>query len=382
MKKLLFIALSDSQEKYFSDISRQENIDGTVIRLKYFKHGSYLKGKQWASSKQLDIDSWLLFKAEKTALNKPLYSSFPFKQLLRAGLAFTALKFLASFVVKLKQLQPHAIVVLNGAHYKQQVAIAAAKALNINVLYLELGCLPNTTMIDNAGVNYNCNIPKDANFYLNLSNTETAKSLPSKLLARPSVKTTTKEITLPEKYIFVPFQVRDDTQILLHSPWINSMYELYDRITNAAEHLDSDYIFVVKEHPSDKKTYKELHERHPRIIFANSNNTQELIDNATAVITINSTVGIESLLLQKPVICLGNAFYSFSGLTHPANNQNELNSLVQKPSLLSINHDLVTKFLNYFREKHLITGRPKDYDQEHLQLMASKMVLLSNDEKL
>ena len=44
------------------------------------------------------------------------------------------------------------------------------------------------------------------------------------------------------------------------------------------------------------------------IIVTNSN-TFELIQNARIVITINSTVGLEALILNKYVIFLGDTFY-------------------------------------------------------------------------
>lgn len=63
---------------------------------------------------------------------------------------------------------------------------------------------------------------------------------------------------------------------------------------------------VLKEHPSSRVKYPDLARRvSDRVIFANGNSTQELIEKADCVVTINSTVGLESILLAKPVLVLG-----------------------------------------------------------------------------
>src|SRR5262249_52984485 len=146
------------------------------------------------------------------------------------------------------------------------------------------------------------------------------------LVARPSSqKKDIKPVVLPKKYIFCPFQVALDSQVLVYSPWIMNMHNFYELISKVSESLDEkDLFFVIKEHPSCKMDYSDLKsQNNERIIFANANSTQELIENAEMIITLNSTVGIESLIYNKKVITLGQAFYSGFGLAKNANSAEE-----------------------------------------------------------
>ena len=65
---------------------------------------------------------------------------------------------------------------------------------------------------------------------------------------------------------------------------------------------------------------------HSRIHFANSANTRELIDGAEAVITVNSTVGLEALTLDRKVITLGEAHYNIDGLVLHADDRASLHA--------------------------------------------------------
>ena len=75
-----------------------------------------------------------------------------------------------------------------------------------------------------------------------------------------------------------------------------------------------DINFVIKEHPSYRRSVIGKVTPHANIHFANGHPTPELIANADAVVTLNSTVGIEALVLEKKVITLGLAAYNIEGL--------------------------------------------------------------------
>lgn len=58
---------------------------------------------------------------------------------------------------------------------------------------------------------------------------------------------------LPKNYIFLPLQVHDDTQILIHSPQIKKMEDfirkVYTAIEKVNERENKNYYLVLKEHP-------------------------------------------------------------------------------------------------------------------------------------
>ncbi len=114
------------------------------------------------------------------------------------------------------------------------------------------------------------------------------------------------EADLNERYVFFPTQVRSDTQLRINSDVDN--LEAIKIITEK----ESTPIFV-KIHPAESdadliKEYKEL-ENKGKIKLVN-NNTIELIKKSQKVYTINSTVGLESMILNKDTTVLGRAIYS------------------------------------------------------------------------
>jgi capsular polysaccharide export protein len=72
-----------------------------------------------------------------------------------------------------------------------------------------------------------------------------------------------------------------------------------------------------------------------------------LIEKAGAIITINSSVGIESLLFYKKVITLGSAFYNIEGIVEHAENKNELENILKNLENYKLDKKLIENFLRY-----------------------------------
>ena len=113
-----------------------------------------------------------------------------------------------------------------------------------------------------------------------------------------------------EKYVFVPLQVSNDTQII-----INSDVSLKYLIDYAYEYAKYSSIkVVIKPHPAERndnilRYVNLLKEKNNNIIVSNDN-TMKLIENSELVITINSTVGLEAMIVGKKIKFLGYSFYS------------------------------------------------------------------------
>jgi capsular polysaccharide export protein len=246
----------------------------------------------------------------------------------------------------------------NGGKFRQLIAIEIAQLKGIHVYYYENGLLPKKVVLDPKGINFNNSVPRERKFYENYVND---KELPSELVPRATRHVdkfdTDKATELPKEYIFVPFQVDYDTQIIKNSPWISNMRELFGVIENISK--NTKYNFVLKEHPSSGVNYPDLHKKVvniPNITFQNGHSTQELIEKSLAVITVNSTVGTESLLFHKKVIVLGNAFYTIDGISHYAKSIEELSMLIDKLDKLELNEDLIDNFLRYLNYDYLISN--------------------------
>jgi len=254
------------------------------------------------------------------------------------------------------------MLIWNGGKFRQLIALNVAKLLDIEVYYFENGLLPNTMVFDTQGINYNNSVPRDKIFYETYQSTT---QLPKALVPRIGKNRKTfkgdKE-ALPQEYIFVPFQVDADTQIISQSPWVKNMRALYAIIESVAK--ESPYHFVMKEHPSSGVEYPDLHKRsleNNNISFHNTYSTQELIENSMAVITINSTVGIEALLFHKKVIVLGNAFYNIEGITYGAQDINELRHILEHIKTFTPNKSLIEKLLSYLYVEYLIEKNDEMY---------------------
>ena len=112
---------------------------------------------------------------------------------------------------------------------------------------------------------------------------------------------------------------------------------------------------------------------HPQISFDNTTPTPDLIKRADIICTINSTVGIEGLIKQKKVVTLGQAFYNIEGLVHHAKNTHQLNEIFRTIDTLSINHNLVEKFLDYMINDYQISGSWETPNEDHFKKLTLKI---------
>lgn len=246
------------------------------------------------------------------------------------------------------------LAVWNGFKDRPAVAKLVAESLNRKVIYFEIGVMANTTVLDEKGITAESSIPKDLIFYKEKRFDLKYGEIPKRNIeVRPTNankdRSVLKKISLPEKYIFIPFQQVDDSSILVHSKLIRTMYALYNWIEFVASKTSKDMFFVFKEHPSDSRDYKELYEKDKtgRILFANGNDTRALIEGAEAIITINSMVGMEALILHKKVITLGDSWFSFDGITKQAKNKEELLKEVLCVDNWKIDLQVIESYLSY-----------------------------------
>ena len=111
-----------------------------------------------------------------------------------------------------------------------------------------------------------------------------------------------------ENYVFVPLQVSDNKQII-----INSDIGLKELIDYSFDYAQKHHLkLVIKPHPAEKNNgiLNYIKSINSEDIIVSNDNTMKLIENSEIVITINSTVGLEALIVDKPVKFLGDSFYS------------------------------------------------------------------------
>ncbi|MFN7103610.1 MAG: nitrogen fixation protein FixF [Pseudorhizobium sp.] len=261
-------------------------------------------------------------------------------------------------------------LVFNGFLMPDALTLAVSQALGRERLVIELGFFPGTLQYDREGINYDSTLPRDPAFY-RMVDTRIGAELPTALVRRTSKQKQAEAISLPRSYIFVPFQVPSDMQVLVHSPWIKNMVQFYQVIERLADRRPG-ATFVIKEHPSFPLSIRGRVKAHDRILFANHNETRSLIEGADAVVVMNSTVGLESLLLQKKVITLGNAPYDVDGLVLQAGDDNELLSAFDRLGGWEPDADLRAIFLRYVYNVFLLKGDMNNADPAMVAAVRSR----------
>ena len=344
---ILYFAHNSHQEKYFKILSKNLPFKSKVIRVRF----SFCKTPK--------IDLSYKLKEIQNKSNNLFYKEF---------IKFQAPLIYCFYKNQIKKYNPEAIAIWNGIKYPQFMLSNLAKELNIKTIFFENGFLPNTTQADCKGINALNSLPRNRKFYENLDYYK--KPLPDKLIPRnPVRKLKGDEVDLKRDYVFVPFQVNYDSQIIKFSPWIKSMEEFFNIINEIAADFNLD--FIIKVHPSDKTDYSNL-KTNKNVLFA-TNPTDELIKNAKAVITINSSVGIESLLFEKKVITLGDAFYNIEDIVKHAGNKNELIGILKNLNSWKIETKLIKNFLGYLYYEYLIPKSWKNPDEEHFKKLTNRI---------
>ncbi|MDM5271269.1 hypothetical protein PGH07_03685 [Sulfurovum sp. zt1-1] len=356
--KLLFFSVTKHQYRYFETLKKSFNYTSKHLFFPSFSFS--LKGFRYTKQLVLTDIFAIKFKEIDCKYTNPV-TKFFYKLLLKLQTPWIV----SSVYSQLKVFKPDYLIVWNGKKFHQAIAVEIAKNLHIQPVFFENGVLPNTTTMDFKGVNASNSVPRDISFFVHLQVKED-QQLPQTLQVRESkAKKKTFDTSLPERYIFIPFQVAYDTQIIQHSPWIKDMFELYDIIEWLSTQINIP--FVIKEHPSDRVSdYTPLYTKANKNIIFSSQNTQELIENAACIITINSSVAMESLLFAKRVIVLGEAFFAINGIVKTAKSKEEIKTYLETMDMWLVDGKLIKRFLTYLYYDYLIPGDWRNPSQEHL----------------
>jgi hypothetical protein len=119
-----------------------------------------------------------------------------------------------------------------------------------------------------------------------------------------------------ERYVYFPLHVQPEMSTMVLAPYYLDQPSVLE---NLSKSLPVDCRLLVKEHPSmlgrRNFDYYNRIRRLPNVRmvspFADS---FRIIENAAAIVTITGTVGLEGLILKKPVIVLGAAYYRYCPL--------------------------------------------------------------------
>ncbi len=317
------------------------------------------------------------------------------------------------------------IVMHNDTRWQHSYGIEAARAEGVPYYVFELGLFrPNTITMDSRGVNFTNSVPRDRAFFENPEIRSVVYSgevesdiseLKRNLLVgcyllghfwgrlfklnAPDNKVLrlrdymgrfrktymgrkkSSELNIPGEYIFVPFQVINDSQSLLYSPY-EDMYEFAEDMIQGVKRYNAGHgaemKVVFKEHPMDRGAvdYGALREKYKNnsgVIILEDGNIHELIKNSAAVVTVNSTAGLDGLRNGKRVACMGQAFYAVEGIAVQGEKGSvdaALDTLFAEP----FNGTLVENFLSWLKNVYQVEGNEYYYNEKQLMSIGAKMV--------
>ena len=251
------------------------------------------------------------------------------------------------------------IFIPNGSSTAQIAMKNIAEHFNIPALFFENPNIPGKTIIDPKGVNaksslygniqilndYNVNIEEYEKFISEYVNTKKITSqnrktfiisidnpyivldylgftffnlpknqnfsLPDRIIRKykyRSLRTEYDKITFQDAYVFYPLQVSRDSQLLL-----NSDVSIMDALEYSYNESQKRGLkLIVKPHPKerDTKVIRKIMALRKQMKFLLTNlPTMDLVRHCELLIAINSTVGLEAMIMGKSVIFLGRTLY-------------------------------------------------------------------------
>lgn len=114
------------------------------------------------------------------------------------------------------------------------------------------------------------------------------------------------------RFVYYPLHVPADVALTLRSPQYLDQLALVDYLARSVPHS---HVVAIKEHPAmmgavEPQRMLELLRRHDNLVLlAPQNNNFDVLKASDCVVSVNSKSGAEAILLGKPVLVLGDAFY-------------------------------------------------------------------------
>lgn len=404
--KVTLLAFSRYERKVIKQYGLHENVEFMPLQLKKYYYSE--KCSEFKKYSEHELNDMIYYNYNYNKINKYKINKMHYKKL---SIAF--LEYLKD-LVESKKIDK--IIMWNNSYIFDRIAWHFAKKNNVPLVIFEQGFFrPFTFTVDSKGVNNENSMPSDVQYYKNIVVDEiiydeyfmkpitfnlnnfndkskyiiiigkiqrilyeiidrfyysvlqkeidcriinlNIKSIIERIVKRDNV--INQELVLPQNYIFIPFQVHDDSQIILNSSNIKSMemlVQVIDKISELPQFKELSFVF--KEHPVSKANYEKMYKKYKnnsKLIFLKNGNTKKLIENSQGIITVNSTVGIEALSLNKKVMTLGSAFFNIDGIVKHCSDINNIDKDIVDFVNSDLNKDLTKKFLydlrfNYQKE--------------------------------
>ncbi len=267
---------------------------------------------------------------------------------------------------------PGVAVCWNGLNGSRYVFMQAAKDAGCQTLYFELAPLPARITADPKGINFRSSLPREIAFYRTWIqqadvDPEAWRAVRGQIRQRPPARqmadSTTGLPPLTDPFLFVALQVPGDSQLRLFGGEFRTVPDFVDAICEAAERLPQGWHIRIKEHPSSKTSVAaRIAERGgTQVYLDNTTDTFGLVAASQGVVTVNSSVGLEAMFYDKPVVAAGQCFWALDGLAYRAPDAETLALLFADPESLNFSQADRDAFMSYLvAEYYLRLDRTSD----------------------
>ena len=316
----------------------------------------------------------------------------------------------------------------NDTRWQHAYALEAARQLQLPAFVFELGLFrPNTITMDPKGVNASNSVPRESSFYRGFSTERRVKSdrtdsgistkkrnliiaffllfykagkvfglnAPENKIMRlrdyasrfraayGKKRREQPRENLPRRFFFVPFQVVNDSQTLLYSPY-RDMETMAEEVIGALKKFNGKRApekraaVVFKEHPMDRGavSYERLREKYrddEEVRILAGGDISEFIDKSLGVVTINSTVGLDAISRGKKVMCIGQAFYAIEGIALQGAPETLAEDL-EAFAVFTPDREVVRGFLHFLKNEYSMEGNEYHYNLGQLEKIARRIL--------
>lgn len=251
----------------------------------------------------------------------------------------------------------------NGMTGSRRVFMDGARDAGAARLFMELAPFPGRITLDSEGVNAASGLPRDPGFYRAWAaespdrQGDGWRALGEGLVARTARRRDVGQgdgaaLARAGKFLFVPLQVPNDSQITRFGGWVGSVEGMIAALADAATALPEGWHLRIKEHPSARIPMGDAlaaarARTGDKIVIDNATDTFAQVAASWGVITINSSVGLQAMFHDKPVLVLGQAFFAIPGVATPIPGPAALAETLAAPDTLSFDPALRAAFLTY-----------------------------------
>ncbi len=225
----------------------------------------------------------------------------------------------------------HLAVAWNGLTGTRKAFLDGARDAGAAVLHAELAPFPGRVTLDPRGVNAEGSVPDDPAFFRGFAGSGWRR-LGEGLAARPSRRADVGQAAgglPPGPFLFCPLQVPEDTQVRLFAGWTGGMQGFLAALARASARLPPGWHLRVKEHPSAKlRLDLRLGDR---VVVDNATDSFAQVAASRGVVTLNSSMGLQAFLWDRPVLALGRAFWALPGAVTVAGDQAALEAAFAAP---------------------------------------------------